>query len=214
MKIALTSAGPDLSAEMDPRFGRCPYFLFVDTESMKFEAVENPNVAAMGGAGIQSAQLVANKGAEAVLTGSCGPNAFQTLQAANVKVIVGVVGSIKDAIERYKTGQLRPAEAPDVPAHFGTGYGQPMGMGFGGGMGRGMGWGMGGRRGRGMAGGWGQQMGYPAGQTPTTFPQPPGMAPAQPTAEQELQACKQQAEFLRRQIEAISRRIAELEKKK
>jgi predicted Fe-Mo cluster-binding NifX family protein len=199
---------------MDPRFGRCPYFLFVETNTMKFKAVENPNVGAMGGAGIQSAQLVANKGAEAVLTGSCGPNAFQTLQAAQVKVIVGVVGSIKDAIERYKSGQLRPAAKPNVQSHFGTGSGQSMDTGSGGGMGGGMGWGMGRRRGRGMGGGWGQQMAYPPQQMSMIPPQPPGVVPTQATAEQELQAFKQHAEFLRQQIEGISRRIAELEKRK
>lgn len=206
MKIALTSTGPDLSAQVDPRFGRCPYFLFVDPETMKFEAVENPNVGAMGGAGIQSAQLVANKGAEAVLTGSCGPNAFQTLQAAGVKVITGVVGTVRDAIERYKSGQLRPTPAPNVPSHFGMGYGQPMGPGFGPGMGRGMG--------RGMGGGWGRQMGYPPQPPGAASSQPPSMTPPQSTPEQELQALKQQAEFLRQQIDMINKRIVELEKKK
>jgi len=80
MKIAISASGSDLSSSVDPRFGRCPFFLLVDTDTMEFEAVENSNVSAMSGAGIQSAQFIANKGAKALLTGSCGPNAFQTLQ--------------------------------------------------------------------------------------------------------------------------------------
>ncbi len=130
MKIAITSAGTDLNSNVDPRFGRTPYFLIVDTDTMQFEAIENPNVNAMGGAGIQSAQLVANKGVEVVLTGSCGPNAFQTLQAAGTKVITGVVGTVSEAIERYKSGQLNPITGPNVGSHYGMGYGTSQGPGF------------------------------------------------------------------------------------
>jgi len=207
MKIAVTSTGPDLTAQVDPRFGRCAYFIFVDPDTMQYEAVENPNVAAMGGAGIQSAQLVANKGAQVVLTGSCGPNAFQTLQAAGVQVIVGVVGTVQEAIQRYKSGQLQPTAQPNVPPHFGMGTGWPGGPGFGMGRGRGMG------RGMGWGGGW-PGVGY----GPTSGPPGagPGMGPttSQLTPEQELQMLKQQADFLQQQLDAIRKRIEELGKKK
>jgi len=195
MKIAITSTGPDLNANVDPRFGRTPYFLIVDPETMQFEAIENPNVNAMGGAGIQSAQLVANKGAEAVLTGSCGPNAFQTLQAAGVKVITGVVGTVTEAIQRYKSGEFKLTSGPNVASHFGMGYSIPpggVGFGMGGGMGRGMG-----------------RMGYGSGAV-----QQPPMSPddsPQLNKEQELQMLKQQAEFLKQQVEMINKRIKELE---
>ncbi len=85
MNICITSAGASLDSEMDPRFGRCQYFLFVDPQSLELEAVGNPNIGASGGAGIQSAQLVAQKGAEVVITGQVGPNAYTTLQAAGLK---------------------------------------------------------------------------------------------------------------------------------
>ena len=139
MKICITATGAGLDSEMDPRFGRCGYFLFIDPETMNFEAVQNPNIAAGGGAGIQSAQLVANKGVEALITGQVGPNAFTTLQAAGIKILTRVAGKVRDLAASFKPGQLSSslAQGPTVQSHFG--------MGRGGGMGRGM------RRGRGGA---------------------------------------------------------------
>ncbi len=123
MKIAVSSTGPDLDSQVDPRFGRCRYFIIIDRETREFEAVQNPHVLTMGGAGIQSAQLVANKGAEVILTGNCGPNAFQTLSAVGVKVIVGIAGTVREAIERYKKGGLRPATQPSVASGRGPNSG-------------------------------------------------------------------------------------------
>jgi predicted Fe-Mo cluster-binding NifX family protein len=132
MKIAVSASSPELESSVDPRFGRCSYFLIVDPETMEFEAVENPYISASGGAGIQAAQLVAGKGVQAVLTGSCGPNAFQTLKTAGVKVVVGVTGTVREAARSYVSGaEFREASGPDVPPHFGMGrgaagpYGQP-----------------------------------------------------------------------------------------
>ena len=119
MKICITSQGDNLDAQIDPRFGRCQYFLIVDTETQEFEAVENSNISAMGGAGVQSGQLVATKGVKAVLTGNVGPNAFQTLQAAGVDVITGVSGRIKEAIEKYKKGEMKPTQGPSAGSKFG-----------------------------------------------------------------------------------------------
>lgn len=138
MKIALSAMAPTLDAEVDPRFGRCPYFIIVDPETMEFESMENSNAMAAGGAGITTAQMVADKGVEIILTGNCGPRAYQTLSAAGVQVITGVVGRIRDAVEAYKAGKLQPGTQPSVEAHFGMGGGG----GMGGGMGRGMGMGM------------------------------------------------------------------------
>jgi len=123
MRIAITASSPELSSPVDPRFGRCPYFILIDPEIMKFEAVENPNVSSPSGAGIQSAQLIANSGAKALLTGSCGPNAFQILQAAGVEVLVGVTGTVQEAAQKYKSGQIQPTAQANVPSHFGMGMG-------------------------------------------------------------------------------------------
>ena len=94
MKICVTAQGGNLDSELDPRFGRCKYFLFVDKETLECEAVENPNIDATGGAGIQSGQFVAGKEAKVVLTGNVGPNAFQTLAAAGIDVVTGLSGSV------------------------------------------------------------------------------------------------------------------------
>src|SRR4030042_2085859 len=98
MKIAITATGPALDAEIDPRFGRCQYFVIVDPETMQFEAVENSSAVAGGGAGVSTAQMIVGKGVEAVLTGNCGPNAYQVLSAAGVKVGPGVAGKGEGAL--------------------------------------------------------------------------------------------------------------------
>jgi len=221
MKIVVTASTPELSSPVDPRFGRCAYFLFVDSETMKFEAMENPNVASASGAGIQSAQLIASKEANVLLTGSCGPNAFQTLQAAGVEIIIGVTGTAQEAVLQYKSGNIQPSAQANVPAHSGMGMGGGSPVGPGGGMGRGMGGGMsggmGGGMGRGMGRGIGRGMGQGMGYDPAF--QAPGMPPSSPSMpqlspEEELQYLKQQSEFLRRQIEGISKKIEKSEKKK
>ena len=119
MKICVTAQADNLEAQVDPRFGRCQYFIIVDTETSEFEALQNPNITAMGGAGVQSGQLVASKSVKAVLTGNVGPNAFSTLQAAGLDVIVGVSGSVKEAVEKYKKGELKPTQNPSVGSKFG-----------------------------------------------------------------------------------------------
>jgi predicted Fe-Mo cluster-binding NifX family protein len=123
LKIAISAAEPSLDAEVDPRFGRCQYFLIVDPATMEFEAMENTSSMASGGAGVGSAQTVASKGVQAVLTGHCGPNAFQTLSAAGVQVITEVTGKVKDVVEGYKSGQYKWSSGPSVSAHFGMGRG-------------------------------------------------------------------------------------------
>ncbi len=136
VKIAISATGPGLDANVDPRFGRCQYFIIVDAETMQFETLENSSGAAAGGAGISAAQMVANKGAEIALTGNCGPNAYQTLSAAGVQVISGVSGTVRNAVEAYKAGRLQPSVQPNVESHYGMGMGRSRGMGMG--MGRGM----------------------------------------------------------------------------
>jgi predicted Fe-Mo cluster-binding NifX family protein len=121
MKVAISATRPSLDADTDPRFGRCSCFVIVETDDMSFEAVENANSTLGGGAGIQSAQLMAQKGAKAVLTGNCGPNAHQALSAAGIEVIVGCSGSVSEVVERFMSGQLLPSAAPNVASHSGMG---------------------------------------------------------------------------------------------
>lgn len=119
MKIAVTSVGKGMDSQVDPRFGRAACFVVIDTENMAFEAVENGNVDASGGAGINAAKVVIDAGAKAVLTGNCGPNAERTLRAGNVKLYTGVAGTVAEAVEQFKAGQLTEATGPNVQSHSG-----------------------------------------------------------------------------------------------
>ncbi len=140
MKVAVSSSGKDLNAQLDPRFGRCSYFLIVETDNMNVEAFVNENASLGGGAGIQSAQFFASQKVKAVITGNCGPNAMQTLSAADIQVYVGQSGIIKDILKSYKNGELTPTAEANTSLHAGMG-----GMGMGRGRGKGQGGVMGGR---------------------------------------------------------------------
>jgi predicted Fe-Mo cluster-binding NifX family protein len=133
MKIAISATAANLDADVDPRFGRCQYFVIVNPDTMELESMENTGAMAGGGAGIATAQTIAGKGIEAVLTGNCGPNAYQVLSAAGIKVVTGVSGKVQQAVEDYKSGKLKASSQPNVPGHFGMGG--TMGRGR-----RGMGW--------------------------------------------------------------------------
>lgn len=119
MKIAISASGRDLDAQIDPRFGRASCFLVIDPETMDFEIVENTqNYNAPQGAGIQAAAMVARTGASVVLTGHCGPKAFQTLKAAGIKMVVGANGSVRDAVKKFRDGRVEYAQGPDVESHW------------------------------------------------------------------------------------------------
>jgi predicted Fe-Mo cluster-binding NifX family protein len=129
MKIAISATGKDLDSQIDPRFGRCQYFIFLDPETMEFEAAENQGSAAMGGAGVQAAQLVAQKGVNALITGNLGPNAASALSASRIKVYLVPGGTVKEVAEAYKSGTLKEVSGSTVPSHFGMGGGRGMGRG-------------------------------------------------------------------------------------
>ena len=115
MKIAISASGNNLDANVDMRFGRCPYFIIVETEDNEIkshEVVNNEAVQAMRGAGIQAAQNVANKGAKVVITGNIGPNAFNVLSQTGIKVVTGFTGSVKEAVEKYLKGELKETSGP------------------------------------------------------------------------------------------------------
>jgi len=121
MKIVVTANGADLEAQAHPAFGRCPTYLFIDTETMQFEAVENPAANAAGGAGIQAAQFVVERGAQAVVTGNVGPNAFQVFRSAGIPVHLFDGGTVRQAVEAVKAGALSAAGGASGPAHAGMG---------------------------------------------------------------------------------------------
>lgn len=192
MRICVTAVSDSLEAQVDPRFGRCPYFVIVDSETMKFEVIQNVSQGAPSGAGIQAAQIVGNKGVEVVLTGNVGPNASQALSSLGIKVITGVSGTVKEAVEQLKSGQLKGTSAPTAT----------MGFGAGGGFGMGRGMGRGGGRGKGLRR-W---------QPPMNIPSMPAMQPPEMPRNQEIQLLETQMETVQQQLAQIKKRLKELKK--
>jgi len=194
MKIAVTSTGPTLDDYVEVRFGRCAYFLVIDPDTLDCESIRNPNIDLGGGAGIQSAQLLANKDVTVVMTGNCGPNAFQTFGAAGIQVITGIAGKVRDAVQMYKSGAVSSASAPSVQSHFGMGGGRGMGRGMGGG--RGMGRGMVMRQGI---------------ENVESKDKVSSSSPESTVRKEEVAALKEQADALKTQMEQTTARLKELE---
>lgn len=120
MKIAISAGGPTLESPVDPRFGRAACFIIFDGATRQFEAHDNTqNMNAAQGAGIQAAETVSRLGAEAVITGHCGPKAFRALAAAGITVYAGVEErTVAEAIELYEAGRIEPLEAADTQGHW------------------------------------------------------------------------------------------------
>ncbi len=129
MKVAVSAQGPDLDSPVDSRFGRAPYFVIVDLETGNHETLANPNVGAAQGAGIQTARLLGNRGVGAVLTGNIGPNPVSALRATGTEIHLGISGTVSQAVEAFRRGELEPCSGPTVEAHFGLGRGGGRGQG-------------------------------------------------------------------------------------
>jgi len=193
MKICVTATAGDLNAQVDPRFGRCQHFVFVDSDTMAIEAMPNEAIAAPGGAGIQAAQTVVNKGVDVLISGNIGPNAFQVLSAAGVKVVTGAYGTVKEAVEMYKNGKLNETGVSTVAAHAG------MGMGGGRGGGRGMGFDM-------------QQQPIPSRPQAQQAQQAPHAPVTPKTKEEELEQLSDMASRLEKELGEVKKRIEELKR--
>lgn len=119
MLICITSQGPDLESQVDPRFGRAAIFIIADSETGDFKAIDNQqNLQAAQGAGVQASQTVAGSGARVVLTGHCGPKAFTTLSAAGIEIFTGASGTVAQALEKYKAGDFKKTAGADVEGHW------------------------------------------------------------------------------------------------
>lgn len=114
MKIVITSQGKTLQDDIDPRFGRCRYFLIVDDETNEVEAIPNPQVSAGGGAGIRTAQFMVDRGIKAVLTGNIGPNASKVLNESGIKVYINNNGTGESVLNDFKNGKLVPTNQTNV----------------------------------------------------------------------------------------------------
>jgi predicted Fe-Mo cluster-binding NifX family protein len=119
MKLAVTATGTDLDAPVDPRFGRAQYILIVDGETLDVEVLDNSeNVNALKGAGIQAATTIGNKGVSVLITGFCGPNAFKTLEAANVQVAADAQGTVREAVKAFMDGDLPVVDEPNAQGQW------------------------------------------------------------------------------------------------
>ena len=181
MRIAVSASEGSLDAAMDPRFGRSTYYVLVASETVEFEAIENTAAQQGSGAGSQAAQVIGESGADAVVSGNFGPNAFGALSAAGIGLYQFSGGPVRDAVEAVVSGEAQQVGDPTVASKSGAagggvgaapgsgagagqgrgigGGGRGMGGGMGAGGGRGMGGGMGAGRGMGMGGGMGAGMG-------------------------------------------------------
>jgi predicted Fe-Mo cluster-binding NifX family protein len=119
MKICITSSGEGLDSKVDPRFGRCNYFVIYDPETVYVESVSNASVAASGGAGIKAAETIANAGVNVLLTGNVGPNAFSIFSEVGIEVRVGVKGTVREAVKQYEAGELESISSPNSVPHSG-----------------------------------------------------------------------------------------------
>jgi predicted Fe-Mo cluster-binding NifX family protein len=119
MRIAVTSTGKELISDMDPRFGRAKYFVIVDSETLEYEVAENKqNLNLPQGAGIQAAKTIVDQKVDVLISGNCGPKAFQVLNASGVIVVTGAHGRVIDAVTQYKSGKLETTDEPNVQGHW------------------------------------------------------------------------------------------------
>ena len=210
MKIAISAAGPSIEDLVDPRFGRCACFLIIDTGTLEFEVIENSSKNLSGGAGIEAAQRVADQGVTHVLTGRCGPNAEKVLLAAGIKIVDGCEGKVREAVERFRSGDISSAQRPPVsrtPAPKPLAPAPSRQTIAGSGSGRGMG----GGGGRGMGGGGGRGMGRRCGMDSSAgsvVRTPPQTAAG---VEDDVARLKQEAEQLRQQLRETEQRLRHIE---
>lgn len=121
MKIAIAAQGKALDSQVDPRFGRCPYFVLVDTATMQYTSLPNPGIDAPGGAGMKTVQALVQAGVSAVIACNVGPNAIAALRAAGIGAYSAPNGTVAQAFEAFKGGRLAPMSGPTVSVHSGTG---------------------------------------------------------------------------------------------
>ncbi len=120
MNLAVCAQGEGLEAQVDQRFGRCPYFVIVNSETGELlKSVPNSGAAAAGGAGPQSARQLSQEEVEAVAVGHVGPNAAAALKAAGISVYGGVAGTVGETWQQYRDGKLSAIDEPTVDSHHG-----------------------------------------------------------------------------------------------
>jgi predicted Fe-Mo cluster-binding NifX family protein len=120
MKVAITSSGNDINSQFNPRFGRCDYFIIVDTDTKDWEALQNPAVNATGGAGPQAVQFIAQQGVEAVIGGRFGGNAYNAIATAGIQAFSAGAGTVSEVLDKYLAGELRQVSGASGPGFHGN----------------------------------------------------------------------------------------------
>jgi predicted Fe-Mo cluster-binding NifX family protein len=111
MRVGISANGGDLNSKVGDRFGRCLWFLVVDSDSLEFEALENRHAQEGMGAGMAAAKDLIDAHVDAVISGQVGPKAYEILKAVGIDIFVVSGGiTVKDALERLKRGELRKME--------------------------------------------------------------------------------------------------------
>lgn len=191
MKVAVSAASPSLESSIDPRFGRCQYFLVVDPDTLVIDAFPNTSKAAASGAGISAAQTIVNKDVNVVITGRVGPNALDVLSVAGIEIVTGASGTVRETLEQFTSGQLQPMTASQIPAGR-------VGMSRGRGKGRRRGGGFGRRQNLG-------RQDATTGNSLTPMPVTTGMS-----KEQEIQMLEAQAQHMQQQLTYLRKRLDDL----
>lgn len=88
MRVAITSTGNNLQSTIDPRFGRCAYFVIYDTETKATEFIPNPNIDVTDGAGPASVQLVASRDISKVVSGEFGMKIKSLFDSLKIQMIL------------------------------------------------------------------------------------------------------------------------------
>jgi predicted Fe-Mo cluster-binding NifX family protein len=117
--LAVSANGKSLEAKVGSLFGRARFFIIVDPDMLEWEALDNlGNLSAAQRIGVTTANTLARKCIQTVLTGSCGPKAFQELQAAGIEVVLNARGKVRQAVANFKKGELRRASGPNVSVSY------------------------------------------------------------------------------------------------
>ncbi len=109
MKIAVSSTNKNITGNVSDVFGRCPYFIIAKILNKKIivtETITNKNIDQSTGAGISTAQLMAEKDVNVIITGNVGPRALDVLKQFNIEIYYEE-GVIENVLQKFINGELK-----------------------------------------------------------------------------------------------------------
>jgi predicted Fe-Mo cluster-binding NifX family protein len=113
MKVAVSiEEGKGMTAPVCQTFGRAPWFVVVDDTTGGMTFVANTAASGAHGAGTGAASLMARHGVDAVISGRFGPNAFEALHLAQIRMFVCLTDpTAQEALEQFRAGALQEVAA-------------------------------------------------------------------------------------------------------